>query len=143
MRRLLFAANWKMNVGPGEARTYAANFRAAFTPRDDRETWFFPPAVSLQTAAKAFSDLANTLTGVQDIYWEPKGAFTGALSAALAKAAGAGAVLIGHSERRHVFGESDIDTAKKLRAALREDLRSPVRLTYLGRPSNEVTIGVQ
>ncbi len=122
MRRLLFAANWKMNVGPEEARAYAARFRERYTPSDDRDTWFFPPAVSLEAAAQAFRGLPNTLVGAQDIHWEPKGAFTGAVSAGLAKAAGGGAVLIGHSERRHVFGESDVDTARKLRATLREDL---------------------
>lgn len=122
MRRLLFAANWKMQIGPGEARSYAAEFRKRFTPSSDRDTWFFPPAVSLEAASAAFRGLDNTQTGAQDIYWEVKGAFTGAVSAGLAKAAGAGAVLIGHSERRHVFGESEAETAKKLRAALREQL---------------------
>ncbi|HEV8598473.1 MAG TPA: triose-phosphate isomerase [Gemmatimonadales bacterium] len=122
MRRLLFAANWKMQLGPAEARDYAVRFRARFTPSDARDTWFFPPAVSLEAAAQAFRGLPNTQVGAQDIHWEPKGAFTGAVSAGLAKGAGATAVLIGHSERRHGFGESDADTAKKLRAALREEL---------------------
>ncbi|HLB54081.1 MAG TPA: triose-phosphate isomerase, partial [Gemmatimonadales bacterium] len=121
-RRLLFAANWKMHLGPVEARVYAARFRERFTPRDDRETWFFPPAVSLEAAAEAFRDLPGTLVGAQDIHWEPKGAFTGAISGPLARAAGAAAALIGHSERRHVFGETEPDTARKLRAALRSDL---------------------
>ena len=118
MKRLLFAANWKMNVGPAEARAYAEKFRQIYVSRDDRDTWFFPPAVSLEAAAGAFQWLGNTLVGAQDIHWEPKGAFTGALSAGLAKAAGAGAVLIGHSERRQVFGETDLDTSNKLQAAL-------------------------
>ena len=122
MRRLLFAANWKMHLGPDEARAFAERFRAQYSAAEDRDTWFFPPAVSLTTAAAALRGLPNTLIGAQNIYWEPKGAFTGAISAELARAAGAGAVLIGHSERRHVFGESDSDTARKLRAALRAEL---------------------
>ena len=122
MRRLLFAANWKMQIGPGEARRYAVEFLKHFTPSSDRETWFFPPAVSLEAASAAFRHLDNTHVGVQNIYWEAKGAFTGAVSAGLAKAAGASVVLIGHSERRHVFGETEADTARKLRAALDEGL---------------------
>jgi len=111
-----------MNVGPGEARDYAARFRAAYQPVPGRRTWFFPPAVSLTAAADGFAGLANTVVGAQDIHWEPKGAFTGAISAPLARAAGAGAVLIGHSERRHGFGETDGETGLKLRAALKERL---------------------
>lgn len=122
MRRLLFAANWKMQIGPGEARSYAAEFRKRFAAASDRDTWFFPPAVSLEAASEAFAGLDNTRVGAQDVYWEVKGAFTGALSAGLAKAAGARATLIGHSERRHVFGETEADTAKKLRAAIAEQL---------------------
>ncbi|HEY9384190.1 MAG TPA: triose-phosphate isomerase [Gemmatimonadales bacterium] len=123
MRRLLFAANWKMQIGPDDARAYATRFRERYAASAARDTWFFPPAVSLEAAAQGFRGLANCQVGAQDIHWEPKGAFTGAISAGLAKAAGAGAVLIGHSERRHGFGESDGDTARKLRAALREELR--------------------
>jgi triosephosphate isomerase len=126
MRRLLFAANWKMQIGPDDARAYATRFRARYAASDARDTWFFPPAVSLEAAAQGFHGLANCQIGAQDIHWEPKGAFTGAISAGLARAAGAGAVLIGHSERRHGFGESDADTARKLRAALREELRPVV-----------------
>jgi triosephosphate isomerase len=59
---------------------------------------------------------------VQDIHWEPKGAFTGAISGPLAVQAGARAVLIGHSERRHVFGETDEETGKKVAAALAGEL---------------------
>ncbi len=121
-RPLLFAANWKMHLGPGEARDYAARFRESFAPDPPRRTWFFPPAVSLEAAAQAFAGLPNGLVGAQDIYWEPKGAFTGAVSASLARAAGAGAALIGHSERRHGFGETEAETGLKLRAALREQL---------------------
>lgn len=121
-RRLLFAANWKMHLGPEATRAYAARFRQRFTPAPDRDTWFFPPAVSLETAALAFGSDPNTQIGAQDIHWEPQGAYTGAISAPLARAAGASACLIGHSERRHTFGETDAETAKKLRAALGAEL---------------------
>ena len=119
---LLFCANWKMHLGPAEARDFCRRFRARYAPAGGRETWFFPSAVSLEATAGTLRDLPGSRVGAQDIYWEPKGAYTGATSASLAKAAGAGAVLIGHSERRQVFGESDADTARKLRAALSEGL---------------------
>jgi triosephosphate isomerase (TIM) len=118
VRQLLFAANWKMHLGPDEARSYLKTFRARYLRREDREVWFFPPAVSVEAAGQAVRERADLLVGVQDLYWEPKGAFTGALSAPLALAAGARAALVGHSERRHVFGETDEDTRRKVSAAL-------------------------
>lgn len=120
MRPLLFAANWKMNVGPSEARDYLATFLKAYSAQPQRQVWFFPPAVSLEAVANGVAppQRSDLLAGVQDIYWEPQGAFTGAISAPLAAQAGAKAALIGHSERRHVFGETDEQTGKKLAAAL-------------------------
>ena len=114
----LFAANWKMHLGPAEAREYAVRFLTRYTPRPDRETWFFPSAVSLEATAASLKLLTHGRVGVQDIHWEPKGAFTGATSVPLAASAGATTTLIGHSERRHVFMESEEDTGRKLRAAL-------------------------
>lgn len=118
MRRLLFAANWKMHLGPADARAYCEAFLAATAPQDGREVWFFPPAISLEAVATLLRGRTDLRVGVQDVYWEPKGAFTGAVSAPLAAQAGATAALIGHSERRHVFNESDADTARKVRAVL-------------------------
>jgi len=118
VRRLLFAANWKMHLGPDDARAYVKLFRARYNRHEDRDVWFFPPALSVEAAAQAARDRADLLVGIQDIYWEPKGAFTGAVSAPLALQAGARATLIGHSERRHVFGETDDDTRRKMGAAL-------------------------
>ena len=122
MRELVFAANWKMHVGPGEAREYLAIFRHAYAATPNKQVWFFPPAVSLEATAGALDHRPDLLAGAQDIYWEPKGAFTGAISGPLASQAGARAALIGHSERRHVFGETDEQTGKKVAAALRTPL---------------------
>ena len=116
--RLLFAANWKMHLGPDDARGYLKTFRSRYNRRDDRDVWFFPPAVSLEAAAHAVRERSDLLVGAQDIHWEPKGAFTGAVSAPLAVQAGAKATLVGHSERRHLFGETDDDTRRKVAAAL-------------------------
>ena len=118
MRHLTFAANWKMHIGPAEAREFAHRFLAAVPPKLGRELWFFPPAVSVDAAAHAFAGRGDVKVGAQDVHWEPKGAFTGAISVPLAKAAGAAGALVGHSERRHVFGETDAETAKKVRALL-------------------------
>ncbi len=117
-RPLIFAANWKMNVAPAEARAFATRFLDGFRPGPGRSCWFFPSAVSVEAAAAAFGTHSWLAIGVQDVHWEPKGAFTGATSVALAAAAGATVALVGHSERRHVFGETEADTARKVGAAL-------------------------
>ena len=122
MRALLFAANWKMNLGPRDALEYLATFRHAYAPLPNRLVWFFPPAVSLEAVAEGLQHREDLAAGAQDIYWEPKGAFTGAVSGPLAVQAGARAVLIGHSERRHVFGETDEQTGRKVAAALGAEL---------------------
>ncbi|HEU4570487.1 MAG TPA: triose-phosphate isomerase, partial [Gemmatimonadales bacterium] len=118
MRPLLFAANWKMHIGPAEARAFAAHIVGSVPPRAGRSLWFFPPAVSLEATAQGFAGRDDIQVGAQDVHWEPKGAFTGAISVPLARAAGAVGALVGHSERRHVFGETDAETAKKVRALL-------------------------
>ncbi len=122
MRRLLFCANWKMHIGPDEARDYARRFRASVRGAGNRDSWFFPSAVSIEAAAAGFEGLAGTRVGAQDVHWEPKGAFTGAVSVALARSAGATVALVGHSERRHVFGETDGETGRKVRALLSGDM---------------------
>ena len=122
-RPVLFAANWKMHLAPDEARDYARRFRERLQhPAGENEYWFFPSAVSLEAAVAGFAGLPRCRVGAQDVHWEPKGAFTGATSVALARGAGASAVLIGHSERRWVFGDTDEHTRKKLRAALDGEL---------------------
>lgn len=116
-RTPIFAANWKMNSGPSESRTFMRVFLARYARRPDRTVMFFPPALSLVAVRDALRERTDILTGVQNIHWESKGAFTGENSAPIAADAGATHALVGHSERRHVFGESDADTAKKCAAA--------------------------
>jgi triosephosphate isomerase len=118
MKPLLFAANWKMNIGPAEARAYLKAFTAKVAPSDGRDLWFFPPTVSMEATSLALHGRPDTRVGAQNIYWEPKGAFTGSTSVELAKAAGASTALVGHSERRHIFGETEGETAKKVHACL-------------------------
>ena len=118
MRGLVFAANWKMHHGPTAARTFADRFAALAAPAPGRTLWFFPPAASIATVAEALSGRPDALVGAQNIHWEDKGAFTGETSVAIARDAGARGALVGHSERRHVFGESDDETRRKVAALL-------------------------
>ena len=122
MQRPVFAANWKMHHGPTDARAFLRSFLAHYARRPDRQVIFFPPAVSVTSVVDALKDRQDILVGVQNIHWEDKGAFTGELSAAIARDAGADLTLVGHSERRHVFGETDEETALKVAGAVRAGL---------------------
>jgi triosephosphate isomerase len=122
MQRPVFAANWKMHHGPSDARAFLRSFLAHYARRPDRKVIFFPPAVSLATVVEALRERQDVQVGVQNIHWEDKGAYTGETSAAMARDAGADLALVGHSERRHVFGETDEQTAAKVAAAVRAGL---------------------
>jgi triosephosphate isomerase (TIM) len=122
MRPPIFAANWKMNHGPAEARAFMQRFLTRHAARADRTVIVFPPALSLAAVVEALRARPDLGAGVQNIWTEDKGAFTGENSAPIARDAGARYVLVGHSERRHVFGESDAMTAKKCAAAVRSGL---------------------
>ena len=122
VRRPVLAANWKMNHGPTEARAFLAAFLASYSPKPDRTVILFPPALSLVPARDAIAGRTDVQLGVQNIHSELKGAFTGENSAPMARDAGARFALVGHSERRHVFGETDEATAKKVSVALQHAL---------------------
>jgi triosephosphate isomerase len=117
-RPLIFAANWKMNHGPAEARTFASKFLPLVPPLAGRRLWFFPPAVSIAALSDAMKNRSDVTVGAQNVHWEPKGPFTGAISIPMVMEAGARLTLVGHSERRHLFGETDEQVARKTRAAL-------------------------
>lgn len=121
-RRLIYAANWKMNNGPGTARSFAERFLELTRPVDGRELWFFPPIVSVTVLADAFRARSDISVGAQNAHWESKGAYTGEVSLPMAIEAGARVILIGHSERRHLFGETDDQVARKAVAALKAGL---------------------
>jgi triosephosphate isomerase (TIM) len=122
MQRPVLAGNWKMNHGPTDARAYIAAFTARWAPRTDRTIIFFPPAISVTTVVHALGARRDIGVGVQNVWMKDNGAFTGETSAPMAKDAGATYVLVGHSERRHVFGETDAQTAAKCAAAVRHGL---------------------
>jgi triosephosphate isomerase len=112
-RRPVLAANWKMNIGPTGAAVFVQSFLAMYQPTDDRTVIVFPSALALSAARTAAGARTDVHFGVQNVHAEEKGAFTGENSAAIAADAGAEYVLVGHSERRHVFGETDEDAARK------------------------------
>jgi triosephosphate isomerase len=116
MRKRIFAANWKMHHDPSAAARFALRFQEVCPPSDARDLWFFPPAVSLAATAEAFERRPDISVGAQNVYWEAKGAFTGETSPVMVAGCGGRGALVGHSERRHVFGETDAETAKKVKA---------------------------
>jgi triosephosphate isomerase len=121
-RRLIFAANWKMHHGPSAASEFVERFLALTAPVDRRTLWIFPPAVSLITVSRAVRGRPDIGVGAQNVHWEPKGAFTGEISIPMVREAGASVVLVGHSERRHLFGETDEQVARKAAAVLKSGL---------------------
>jgi len=122
VKRRVLAANWKMNSGPTAAAAFMDEFLSGYKSSNDRTIVIFPPAVSLTLVASACAGRSDIVAGIQNIHWAEKGAFTGEISAPMAKDAGAKVVLVGHSERRHVFGETDAQCAKKCQAAAKAHL---------------------
>jgi triosephosphate isomerase (TIM) len=122
VKRPVLAGNWKMHKGPQEATSFMQAFVGNYTPRGDATVIFFPPALSLAAARAALQGREDIALGLQNVHWEESGAFTGEVSAGMAAQAGARYVLAGHSERRHVFGETDEEVGRKAAAALRAGL---------------------
>jgi triosephosphate isomerase len=117
MRTPFVAANWKMYKTVAEAHAYFREFGALVSGVDDVEIVVAPPFTLLQAAAEAARGTRVGVAG-QDLYWEREGAFTGEISAGMLKDAGARYVIVGHSERRTKFGETDDHVNRKARAAI-------------------------
>ena len=117
---MLIAGNWKMFKGPADAGAFCRELRDADLP-DHIDVVVCPPYVSLEAAVQA---LADTEIGVfaQSVHWELEGAFTGEVSASMLQELGVYGTLIGHSERRQWFGETDETVARRVRTALAEGL---------------------
>jgi triosephosphate isomerase (TIM) len=120
-RTPFLAANFKMFKTVHEAVAYAKEFRALVKNLDDVEIVVAPPFTALHAVAEASR---NSIVGVagQDVYWEKEGAFTGEVSAAMLKEAGAEFAIIGHSERRRMFGDTDEVVNRKTLAAIQGGL---------------------
>jgi triosephosphate isomerase (TIM) len=117
MRRPVIAANWKMYKTQADTRTFFARFRHLAVNLRQCDLVIAPPFTSLAAAVEAARGSEIAICA-QDLYWEKEGAWTGEVSAAMIAEVGCRFTLVGHSERRHIFGETDDQVNRKLRAAL-------------------------
>ncbi len=117
MRRPVIAGNWKLFKTNGEASDFVSAFIPLVADNKDVDVVIAPVFTSLTTVAKAIAGSDIMLSG-QDCFWEEQGAFTGEVSAGLLRDAGCSHVIIGHSERRQYFGETDETVNRKIKAAL-------------------------
>jgi triosephosphate isomerase len=115
------AGNWKMFKTPAETRTFFEAFRPLVATAEHCEIVICPPFVDLATAIEAARG-ARIQIGAQNLYWEKEGAFTGEVSGPMIRAAGATHVIVGHSERRQYFNETDETVLKRTVAALEAGL---------------------
>jgi triosephosphate isomerase len=120
-RMALIAGNWKMYKSVPEAVEAAGKLVELVADADDVEVMIAPPFTALAPVAQTLKGTPIALAG-QNLHWENEGAFTGEVSAAMLKSAGCSHVIIGHSERRQYFGETDESVNSKIKAALNAEL---------------------
>ena len=116
MRTPIVAGNWKMHKTVGDTVKFVKEFRSVVKDVTGVEIVIAPPFIAVHAAVEAARN-SNIGVSAQDLYWERQGAFTGEVSAAMIAEAGAEYVIIGHSERRTLFGETDAMVNKKVAAA--------------------------
>jgi triosephosphate isomerase len=121
----VIAGNWKMYKTIAETEAFFAAFAPKVAGATHCEVVIAPPFPSLRRAAE-LGERIGVAASAQDLHWEKEGAYTGAVSAAMIRDAGARYTLIGHSERRQFFGETDQTVNKKIRAALGAGLQAIV-----------------
>src|SRR5512147_2689411 len=120
-RKPIIAGNWKMNKTTAEARELATKLAPLVSGARDREIVLAPTFTALQTVSEAIKG-TNMALAAQNLHWEEKGAFTGEISAEMLLDLGCKYVIIGHSERRQYFGETDETVNKKMKQALKKGL---------------------
>ncbi len=120
-RKALIAANWKMYKTPAEAKAFVDAFLPLVAGHDRDEIALFPSVTSLSTVVEAVKG-SNVAAGLQNMHFAEEGAYTGETSAAMLQAVGATHTLIGHSERRQYFNETDEVVNKKLHTALKHHI---------------------
>ena len=116
MRTPIIAGNWKMHKTVADAVKYVKEFRGLVKDLADVEIVVAPPFTALHAVAEAARN-SNVIVAAQDLHWDREGAFTGAVSGQMVREAGAECVIIGHSERRAYFGETDAMVNRKTHAA--------------------------
>ncbi|MEG0779806.1 MAG: triose-phosphate isomerase [Oscillospiraceae bacterium] len=116
-RKTIIAGNWKMNKTATETRQFAEELKSLLPKAKWCDVVVCVPTVNLAAAVKAFKDMRVSV-GAENVYFEKNGAYTGEVSAEMLKDVGAKYVIIGHSERRQLFGETDSMVNKKVHAAL-------------------------
>jgi len=121
MRKTIIAGNWKMNKTLREGQELAIALRRELYQIEDVDIVVCPPYTLLAYLADAL-ETSNILIGAQDVYWQDEGAFTGEVSPVMLKDIGCKFVIIGHSERRAYFGETNESVNNKIKASLRHDL---------------------
>jgi len=121
MRTPFIAGNWKMFKTAAEAVDFVTNLKPQVAEVINREILVCPPFPALAPVAEALRN-SNIKLGAQNLFWEDEGAFTGEVSAPMLKAVGCQYVIIGHSERRQYFGETNETVNKKIFAALKHNL---------------------
>jgi len=124
-RRPVIAGNWKMYKTQVQTREFFAKFRPLVADSTHADIIVAPPFTSIAAAVETARD-SNIGIAAQNAYWEKEGAFTGEVSMPMLSEAGCSAVIIGHSERRQFFGETDEGVHKKLKAALAANLTAIV-----------------
>jgi triosephosphate isomerase (TIM) len=122
MRKKLIVANWKMHKTPEEARSYISAFLPQVKDHHRDDVVLCPAFVCIPAVVDALRG-SGIGAGGQDVSWEKAGPYTGEVSAHMLRAAGCSYVLIGHSERRQLFGETDDSVNRKLKAALAAGLK--------------------
>ena len=120
-RKTIIAGNWKMNKTASETKKFAEELKAILPKAKWCDVVVCVPAVNIPAAMKAFKDVRVSV-GAQNVFYEKSGAYTGEVSADMLKDLGVKYVIIGHSERRQYFGETDFTVNKKVLAALEAGL---------------------
>jgi triosephosphate isomerase len=123
MRKKIVAANWKMNMTQGESERFVDSFVRDIGEITDVEMVIIPPFTALAKVTEALGKAQNIKVGAQNMYWEKSGPFTGEISAPLLRDLFVHYVVLGHSERRTLFCETDEVVNRKVRAALEAKLR--------------------